>query len=79
MQHEFQLDTNAGILLGPGNGVMVACCRLAKPYPIAAADLEELQNTVYRVFTNQSAIVLPGSLMGNATSLQAATQASLGG
>ena len=60
------------------NGAMT-CCRLAKPYPIAAADLEELQNTVYRVFKNQSAIVLPGSLMGNATSLQAATQSATGG
>lgn len=53
-------------------------CRLAKAYPIAAADLDELQNTVYRVF-NQSAIVLPGGLMGNATSLQAATQPATGG
>ncbi|BDA46800.1 hypothetical protein COCOBI_09-2530 [Coccomyxa sp. Obi] len=52
---------------------------LAQPFPIAAADLEELQNTVYRVFKNQSAIVLPGSLMGNATSLQAATQSATGG
>ncbi|KAK9919117.1 hypothetical protein WJX75_009510 [Coccomyxa subellipsoidea] len=51
---------------------------LAKAYPIAAADLDELQNTVYRVF-NQSAIVLPGGLMGNATSLQAATQPATGG
>lgn len=56
----------------------VHMCRLAKAYPIAAADLDELQNTVYRVF-NQSAIVLPGGLMGNATSLQAATQPATGG
>lgn len=53
-------------------------CRLAKAYPIAAADLDELQNTVYRVF-NQSAIVLPGGLLGNATSLHQATQAATGG
>ncbi|EIE19750.1 hypothetical protein COCSUDRAFT_54604 [Coccomyxa subellipsoidea C-169] len=51
---------------------------LAKPYPIAAEDLDELQNTVYRVF-NQSAIVLPGGLLGNASSLQAATQPASGG
>ena len=52
--------------------------RLAQAYPIGAADLIELQNTVYRVF-NQSDIVLPGSLLGNATSLQAATQSGSGG
>ncbi len=58
--------------------VWVVVCRLAKPYPIAAEDLDELQNTVYRVF-NQSAIVLPGGLLGNASSLQAATQPASGG
>ncbi len=52
--------------------------RLAVPYPINQDDLVELQNTVYRVF-NQSAIVLPGSLLGNHTSLQAATQNGIGG
>jgi hypothetical protein len=59
--------------------VLLPCVRrLARAYPIGAADLVELQNTVYRVF-NQSNILLPGSLLGNATSLQAATQAGSGG
>lgn len=58
---------------------MTAACRLATPFPIGAADLDELQNTVYRVFKNQSEIILPGSLLGNASSLQAATQAASGG
>ena len=53
--------------------------RLAAPYPIGADDLIELQNTVYRVFTNQSDVILPGSLLGNYTSLQAATQNGVGG
>ena len=48
------------------------------PYPIGGDDLVELQNTVYRVF-NQSAVILPGSLLGNDSSLQAATQKSAGG
>ncbi len=52
--------------------------RLAKAYSIGAADLEELQNTVYRVF-NQTEIMLPGSLLGNASSLQAAVLSSSGG
>ena len=54
-------------------------CRLAVPYPIGADDLIELQNTVYRVFTNQSDVILPGSLLGNYSSLQAATQNGVGG
>ena len=49
------------------------------PYPIDAADLVELQNTVYRVFKNQSDIIVPGSLLGNYSSLQAATQNGIGG
>ena len=53
--------------------------RLAVPYPIGADDLVELQNTVYRVFTNQSDVILPGSLLGNYSSLQAATQNGIGG
>ena len=48
------------------------------PYPIGQDDLVELQNTVYRVF-NQSDMVLPGSLLGNYSSLQAATQNGIGG
>ena len=47
------------------------------PYPIGQDDLVELQNTVYRVF-NQSDIVLPGGLLGNYSSLQAATQNGIG-
>ena len=54
-------------------------CRLAVPYPINVDDLIELQNTVYRVFQNQSDIILPGSLLGNYSSLQAATQNGIGG
>ena len=53
--------------------------RLATPYPIGADDLVELQNTVYRVFKNQSDLILPGSLLGNSSSLQAATQNGIGG
>lgn len=49
------------------------------PYPISADDLVELQNTVYRVFKNQSDVILPGSLLGNYSSLQAATQNGIGG
>ena len=52
--------------------------RLAVPYPISGNDLVELQNTVYRVF-NQSAIILPGSLLGNDSTLQVATQKAVGG
>ena len=64
---------------GSRNPEAPACMRrLARAYPIGAADLIELQNTVYRVF-NQSEIVVPGSLLGNATSLQAATQTGSGG
>ena len=48
------------------------------PYPINGDDLVELQNTVYRVF-NQSAIILPGSLLGNDSTLQVATQKAVGG
>ena len=48
------------------------------PYPIGGDDLVELQNTVYRVF-NQSAIILPGSLLGNDSTLQVATQKAVGG
>lgn len=48
------------------------------PYPIGQDDLIELQNTVYRVF-NQTDMVLPGSLLGNSSSLQAATQNGIGG
>ncbi|CAK0785458.1 hypothetical protein CVIRNUC_008667 [Coccomyxa viridis] len=52
--------------------------QLAVPYPINGDDLVELQNTVYRVF-NQSAIILPGSLLGNDSTLQVATQKAVGG
>jgi len=57
----------------------IGTCRLAVPYPIGVEDLIELQNTVYRVFQNQSDIILPGSLLGNYSSLQAATQNGVGG
>lgn len=68
--------------LAPNTWAVYGSCliwrRLATPFPIGAADLVELQNTVYRVF-NQSQIVLPGSLLGAAPSLQAATQGPHGG
>ena len=66
------------LLLKPGSCSAALARRLAVPFPIGGDDLVELQNTVYRVF-NQSAIILPGSLLGNDSSLQAATQKAVGG